>query len=217
MPVRRAGQSYRRTFSKSSHNQGYHGQGQNQPGSLRKSTLIDPSTLRTSEATSANEKAEATQLAHSIDESMGFLRYESGKRKIGWLCNMHSTTVEDDKIPGGRAGVDFYFIGEEEGDTFKATVEHDPYFLVAVKRKREAEVEEWCRRTFEGLVKGIKRIEKEDLQMVRKVDGIYFPIIRSNAVYLLDDIKLTFCGHVLAEPPTWLQKDPSETHICQRQ
>ena len=129
--------------------------------------MIDSSALRSTEATSANEKAEATQLAHTIDESMGFARYESGKRRVGWLCNMHSTSIEDDKIPGGRAGVDFYFLGEEEGATFKATIEYDPYFLIAVQRRREAEVEEWCRRTFEGLVKGIKRVEKEDLQLVR--------------------------------------------------
>ena len=64
---------------------------------------------------------------------MGFARYDSGKKKVGWLCNMHSTTIEDAKIPGGRAGVDFYFLGDD-GDTFKATVEYDPYFLVAVKR-----------------------------------------------------------------------------------
>lgn len=216
MPVRRAGQSYRRTFSKSSHGQGYHGQ--NQPGSLYKSTLVDSSTLRTSEATSTNEKAEATQLAHTIDESMGFARYESGKRKVGWLCNMHSTTVEDDKIPSGRAGVDFYFIGEDEGDTFKATVEYDPYFLVAVKRRREAEVEEWCRRTFEGLVKGIKRVEKEDLQMVRKSNETlshYNPF-----EYILcssDDMLLTLYNCVSAESPTRIQKDPLEAHICQCQ
>ena len=83
---------------------------------------------------------------------------------------MHSTTVEDENVPGGRAGVDFYFIGDEPGDTFKATLEYEPYFLVAVKRGREAEVEEWLRRGFEGLVKSVKRMEKEDLQMVSLSD-----------------------------------------------
>ena len=111
------------------------------------------------------------RLAHSIDESMGFARYESGRKRVGWLCNMHSTTIEDENIPGGRAGVDFYFLGEEEGDTFKATVEYDPYFLIAVKRRREADVEEWCRRKFEGLVKKVVRVEKEDLQMPNHLLG----------------------------------------------
>ena len=83
---------------------------------------------------------------------------------------MHSTSIEDEKIPGGRAGVDYYFL-EEDGGTFKATVEYDPYFLIAVRRGKEAEVEEWCRRKFEGLVKGVRQIQKEDLQMPNHLLG----------------------------------------------
>jgi len=101
---------------------------------------------------------------------MGFTRYDAGKTRVGWLCNMHSTSVEDENVPGGRAGVNFYFI-EEDGNTFKATVEYDPYFLVAVRRGREQEVEEWCRRAFEGLVKKTQRVEKEDLQMPNHLLG----------------------------------------------
>ncbi len=118
-----------------------------------------------SEATSQDEKVQANRLAHTIDESMGFARYDAGKKRVGWLCNMHSTSLEDEKVPGGRAGVDFYFL-QEDGGSFKATVEYGPYFLIAVKRGREAEVEEWCRRILEGTMKGVKRVEKEDLQMV---------------------------------------------------
>ena len=136
----------------------------------RRTKTIDASTLRASEATSQDEKLEATRLANSIDESMGFARYDAGKKKVGWLCNMHSTTIEDDKIPGGRAGVDYYFL-EEDGGTFKATVAYDPYFLIAVRKSKEAEVEEWYRRKFEGLVKGVKRVEKEDLQMPNHLLG----------------------------------------------
>jgi DNA polymerase epsilon subunit 1 len=101
---------------------------------------------------------------------MGFARYDAGRKRVGWLCNMHSTTIEDDKETGGRAGVDFYFL-EEDGGTFKATVEYDPYFLVAVKRGREVVVEEWVRRGFDGLVKNVKRVEKEDLQMPNHLLG----------------------------------------------
>jgi DNA polymerase epsilon subunit 1 len=111
------------------------------------------------------------RLANRIDESMGFACYDSGPKRVGWLCNMHSTTVEDENVPGGRAGVDFYFIGDEEGDTFKATLEYDPYFVVAVKRGREAEVEEWIRRTGDGVVKKVSRVEKEDLQMPNHLLG----------------------------------------------
>ncbi len=45
------------------------------------------------------------------------------------------------------------------------------YFLIAVKRGREAEVDEWCRRKFEGLIKTIERVEKEDLQMPNHLLG----------------------------------------------
>ncbi len=136
----------------------------------RRTKTVEASSLRASEATSQDEKIQATRLAHTIDESMGFARYDSGKKKVGWLCNMHSTTIEDEKIPGGRAGVDYYFL-EDDGSTFKATVEYDPYFLIAVRKGKEAEVEEWCRRKFEGLVKAIKRVEKEDLQMPNHLLG----------------------------------------------
>lgn len=101
---------------------------------------------------------------------MGFARFDSGPKRTGWLVNMHSTTIPDENIPGGRAGVDYYFIGDHE-DTFKATVEYEPYFMIAVKRGREAEVEEWVKRTAEGVVRRITRQEKEDLQMPNHLLG----------------------------------------------
>ena len=70
---------------------------------------------------------------------MGFARYESGKKKEGWLVNVQPTSIEDTRIPGGRAALDCYFI-EHDGSTFKATVEYDPYFLIAVKKGHESEV-----------------------------------------------------------------------------
>jgi DNA polymerase epsilon subunit 1 len=136
----------------------------------RKPKTVDASTLRSTEGTSQNEKVEATRLANRIDESMGFTRFESGKMKVGWLVNMRATAVEDEDVPGGKAGVDFYFIGED-GDTFKATLEYDPYFLLAVKKGREQEVEEYCKRAYEGLVKSVKTVVKEDLSMPNHLTG----------------------------------------------
>ncbi|KAL9600996.1 MAG: hypothetical protein Q9219_002818 [cf. Caloplaca sp. 3 TL-2023] len=159
MPSRKPDRSYGRNFRSS--------KASFKPHRIKN---INASALRPSEATFQDEKSHAAKLAHAIDESMGFARYESGRKKIGWLCNMHSTSVEDEKIPGGRAAVDYYFL-EDDGGSFKATVEYDPYFLIAVKRGKEAEVEEWCRRKFEGLVKGVKRVEKEDLQMPNHLLG----------------------------------------------
>lgn len=159
MPSRKPDRKYGRSYRP--------GKAQSLPNRTK---TIDASALRSSEATSKDEKIQATRLAHTIDESMGFARYDSGKKKVGWLCNMQSTTVEDEEIPGGRAGVDFYFL-EEDGSTFKATLQYDPYFLIAVRKGREAETEEWCRRKFEGLVKDVKRVEKEDLQMPNHLLG----------------------------------------------
>lgn len=159
MAPRRAGQPFRRVGKQGNTSYG-----------PRKPKTVEASSLRSTEATSQNEKIEATRLANRIDESMGFARFESGKKKIGWLVNMHSTTIEDENVPGGKAGVDYYFIGED-GDTFKATLEYDPYFLLAVRKGKEQEVEEWCRRSFEGLVKSFKRIEKEDLSMPNHLTG----------------------------------------------
>ncbi|KAA8646060.1 DNA polymerase epsilon catalytic subunit POL2 [Aspergillus tanneri] len=140
---------------------------------------IEFSSLRSSEATSQDEKFEAIRLANSIDESLGFTRFESGEKRVGWLINMHSTSVEDPNIPGGRAGVDYYFL-EDDGGSFKATVEYDPYFLIAVKKGHEMEVEEWGRRMFEGLIKKITREEKEDLDLPNHLLGHRRTFLRLN-------------------------------------
>ena len=143
----------------------------------RQPATISSSALRSSETSAATEKLEALKLSTQIDERMGFPRFDAGKRRIGWLCNMHSTTIPDDSVPGGRAAVDFYFIADEQeakegrGETFKATVEYDPYFLVAVKRGREGNVEEWIKRGFEGLVKKLDVVTKEDLNMPNHLLG----------------------------------------------
>lgn len=136
----------------------------------RKVKVVDSGSLRSSETTSNNERVEATRLVNRIDESQGFERFEAGKKRVAWLCNMHSTAIEDSKTPGGRAAVDFYFIGDK-GDTFKAAVEYQPYFLIAVKKGKEAEVEEWVRRGHEGLVRGVERVDKEDLKMPNHLLG----------------------------------------------
>jgi DNA polymerase epsilon subunit 1 len=123
------------------------------------------------EATSQDEKIEAVRLAHSIDEAMGFARYDSGKKKVGWLVNVKPTTLEDEKVPGGRAALDMYFL-EDDGGSFKATIDYEPYFLVAVKRGYEVEAEEWLKRApGGGIVKSIRRVEKDDLQMPNHLLG----------------------------------------------
>lgn len=140
------------------------------------------------EGTSADEKWERTRLAAQIDENMGFARFESGKKKEGWLVNVQPTAIEDDRIPNGRSALDCYFI-ELDGSTFKATVEYEPYFLIAVKRGHESEVEEWIKRVpGDGVVKTISKLEKDDLSMPNHLLGYrrtYLKLLFSNVNDLL--------------------------------
>ncbi|CAL5870199.1 uncharacterized protein PFLUO_LOCUS4434 [Penicillium psychrofluorescens] len=158
----------------------------------RRTKTVEFSSLRSTEATSQDEKLEALRLGNSIDEALGFPRFESGETRAGWLINMRSTTLEDSNVPGGRAGVDYYFI-QDDGGSFKATVEYDPYFLIAVKKGHEMEVEEWCRRSFEGLIKKFKRLEKEDLSMPNHLLGHRRTFIKLNFANVPDllDVRRT--------------------------
>lgn len=130
-----------------------------------KTRTVAMGSLLSTEGTSSDDKVENVRLANRIDEMMGFPRFEAGPKKVGWLINMQSTTLEA-KDSSGKAGVDFYFL-DGEGDSFKATVLYDPYFLIATKQGKEGEVEEWAKRKFEGLIKRTSRVTKEDLSMVR--------------------------------------------------
>ncbi|KAI5855289.1 DNA polymerase epsilon catalytic subunit A [Tricharina praecox] len=134
-----------------------------------KTKTVTSGTLLTTEATSAEEKFERVRQGNAIDDQMGFLRYDSGPKKVGWLVNMQPTTLEVEGT-SGKAGVDFYFL-DGEGDSFKATVIYDPYFLIATKPGTEGEVEEWLRRKFEGLIKKTSRTTKEDLSMPNHLLG----------------------------------------------
>ncbi|KAJ5808599.1 DNA polymerase epsilon catalytic subunit A [Penicillium riverlandense] len=158
----------------------------------RRTKTVEFSSLRSTEATSQDEKLEALRLGNSIDEALGFPRFESGETRAGWLINMHSTTIEDSNVPGGRAGVDYYFL-QDDGGSFKATVEYDPYFLIAVKKGHEMEVEEWCRRSFEGLIKKFKRLEKEDLKLPNHLLGHRRTFIQLNFANVPDllDVRRT--------------------------
>lgn len=87
----------------------------------------------TNESTNRDERVASTRFANEIDRKMGFERYEGGKKqRIGWLINMHSTMLTDEEQGGQKSAVDFYFL-DEEGGGFKATLQYNPYFLIACK------------------------------------------------------------------------------------
>ena len=158
--LRRPQKGYRRPGGKSA----FHGS---------KTRTFAASTSARGEATSIDEKWERVALANRIDDNMGFVRYEAGRKRQGWLANVQPTSIEDSRVPGGggRSALDCYFI-EDDGATFKATVEYEPYFLIACRKGHETEVEEWCKRVpGDGVVKSVKRVEKEDLQMPNHLLG----------------------------------------------
>ena len=81
-----------------------------------KTKTFAPSSGR-NEATSNDEKWERTKLAHSIDENMGFARYDAGRRREGWLVNVQSTAIEDERVAGGgrpRTSTSTSRIGESD-------------------------------------------------------------------------------------------------------
>lgn len=49
---------------------------------------------------------------------------------------------------------------------FKATVKHEPYFYIVTRRGKEAEVEEWLVKQYEGNLLRLARERKEDLKLV---------------------------------------------------
>ncbi|KAK9478531.1 hypothetical protein V1514DRAFT_330928 [Lipomyces japonicus] len=122
-------------------------------------------------ATSRSESFESKKLEEQIDLAMGFDRFEAGPSKIGWLINMHSSNIQESEGSEGISAVNLYFLGDD-GENFKATVNFDPYFLVGCRAGMEADVEEFIRRKFEGLVKNTSQVQKEDLNMQNHIVGI---------------------------------------------
>ncbi|KAI7849576.1 hypothetical protein BDC45DRAFT_551393 [Circinella umbellata] len=105
-----------------------------------------------------------------LEERFGFERYNSGPERLGWLINMHATLVPDPEWATGRAGVNYYFL-DENGETFKVTLLHSPYFYIGCKPGTEGEVEEYLRRRFENTIERVKRVQREDLKQPNHLIG----------------------------------------------
>lgn len=116
-------------------------------------------------------RLDAVKEIDELDAVFGFERYENGPKRSGWLINMHPTTILTDEYISGYSGVDYYFL-DEEGGSFKATVQHDPYFLLVVQLGKEPEVEEALKKNLESNLKTITRISKEDLSIPNHLVGI---------------------------------------------
>ncbi|KAJ2688424.1 DNA polymerase epsilon catalytic subunit, partial [Coemansia spiralis] len=104
-----------------------------------------------------------------IDAKFGFERYQEGPPRLGWLVNMHATSVSDAERGSTRAAVDYYFL-EQDGGAFKCTVLYKPYFYVVCVAGGESDVEEWLVRKFDR-VDSVETVEREDLRMANHLAG----------------------------------------------
>ncbi|KAF9508498.1 hypothetical protein BS47DRAFT_1350248 [Hydnum rufescens UP504] len=146
-----------------------------------------PALAREDDGAKAEEKFEQARVEDEIDEKLGFARFQEGPKRVGWLVNMHPALIKDDDTPGGRAGVDYYFI-EDDGGMFKTTVAYEPYFHVSCKPGTEAVVEEWLMKQYEGVIYRIMREKKEDLKLPNHLLGYqrtYLQLIFRNVADLL--------------------------------
>ncbi|KAI6112282.1 hypothetical protein EDD16DRAFT_1176350 [Pisolithus croceorrhizus] len=129
-----------------------------------------PAPQREDDGSQLAERFEQVRLSDEIDEKLGFARVQEGQRREGWLINMHPTLVKDPDYPGGRAAVDFYFI-TDGGESFKCTMQYEPYFCIACKSGSESAVEEWLMKRYEGIICRIVRDRKEDLKLPNHLMG----------------------------------------------
>ena len=67
--------------------------GRGDSGRGGKIRTVTAGSLLPTDGTSNNEKFEAERLVGRIDEAMGFPRYESGPKKVGWLVNMRTVRL----------------------------------------------------------------------------------------------------------------------------
>ncbi|KAJ2818822.1 DNA polymerase epsilon catalytic subunit, partial [Coemansia furcata] len=95
-------------------------------------------------------KYEDVRANDEIDALLGFPRHQQGPPRLGWLVNMHATSVADVERNSTKSAVDYYFL-EADGGSFKCTVLFSPYFYL-VCDAREAEVGDWVARRWERLV-----------------------------------------------------------------
>ncbi|KAL4246754.1 DNA polymerase epsilon catalytic subunit [Abortiporus biennis] len=162
------GRSRGRSFSRF----GYRGSGsfRGGRGRGRGGAPAENQPKRDDEGTQLAERFEQVRLQDEIDEKLGFARISEGPVREGWLINMHPTLVKDPDWPGGKAGVDFFFI-QDDGGMFKVTFQYEPYFYITCKSGMETTIEEWLLKKYEGVICRITRERKEDLDMPNHLMG----------------------------------------------
>lgn len=137
------------------------------------------------DATSRAYQDRINQIVDDLDKTMGFDIFEEGADRTGWLINFHTTTVISDATSIRKSAVDFYFL-DDDGGAFKVRYIYNPYFLIRCKSGKEHEVEEYLRRNFEGTIKDIEVVEKEDLRMPNNIVGAKCELLKLRFWHIQD-------------------------------
>ncbi|CUM68518.1 uncharacterized protein PRCAT00006244001 [Priceomyces carsonii] len=147
------------------------------PGKKERNEVLDPYVANNPMLNDSIQKQDLVSRIDALDALMGFERVSHGdndgnKPLKGWLINMHSTTIPSDEYLTGYSAVDYYFLNEE-GGSFKTTIQFDPYFFLIVVPGHESEVEEWLRKFLEvSNLKSTSRVPKEDLSLPNHLVGL---------------------------------------------
>lgn len=124
----------------------------------------------------------------ALDGEFGFVRINDSpvdQNRLGWLYNAHPTLLEDKETHIVHSCVDFYFL-EQDGSTFKATLQHYPYFYLGIRPNRTREVESFLQRKFETLIHSIEPIQRVDLEMKNHLAGLTATYLRISFLTVQD-------------------------------
>ncbi|PLW15756.1 hypothetical protein PCANC_13456 [Puccinia coronata f. sp. avenae] len=129
------------------------------------------------EGTESLEKWNRAQQDRDIDESLGFVRFDQGPPRVGWLINIQPTLVQEAQADKAQvsssqpsAAVDLYFL-QDDGNMFRSTLVYHPYFYIASRVGKEAQVEEWIRKKYDGQLLQVEGAVKDDLKQPNHLAG----------------------------------------------
>ncbi|KAK3581719.1 hypothetical protein CHS0354_015350 [Potamilus streckersoni] len=135
-----------------------------------------------------SKRHQRAKAGDEIDQKYGFERYTDSAERVGWLINLHPTDVLDENKRLVSA-VDFYLI-EDDGGRFKATLPYRPYFFVATRKGCEREVASFITKKFSGKIAAVESVNKEDLNLHNHLVGLKQPYLKLSFLSVEDLMKV---------------------------
>ncbi|PRW20477.1 DNA polymerase epsilon catalytic subunit A [Chlorella sorokiniana] len=125
----------------------------------------------------SNEAREVKEDNHAAEAALGFPLHTDGPDRLGWLMNMNQSQKVDKESGQALSCVNCYFMCQD-GSMFKAQVEYAPYFYLQIKDDLEMEVDSWLRRKFEGALKEVEIVHREDLDLKNHLSGLQRKLLK---------------------------------------